>query len=601
MAKHGTVDVPFEVRDGGTFLLDPVGSYRIFTLEDLSDEQKSMRDIALRFAEQEVLPQIEAIENKEEGVMRGLLAKAGELGLLAIDVPEAYDGLAQDKTTSMLIAETLTRCGSFAVSFGAHVGIGSLPIVYYGTPEQKQKYLPRLASGEWIAAYALTEATSGSDALAAKTRADLSEDGSHYLLNGTKQFITNAGFADLFVVFAQVAGEAFTGFIVERDTAGLTVGPEEHKHGIKGSSTCALTFEDAKVPAENVLGVIGKGHRIAFNILNVGRARLGVGAIGASKYALDLAVRYASERKQFGKSLTEFELIRAKIGQMACRIYVGDSLGFRTAGLIDKKYHALDELSPGLDDDDIKKATEEYTIEASILKVYGSETLDYVADEGLQLHGGYGYITEYAIERVSRDARINRIFEGTNEINRMLMAGALLKRAMKMRIPLMASVQKVTASLQAGKEPSFSPKTQWLVEEQRQVERMKAALLYAAAQAVQTYMMEIEAHQQVLGAIADMLIDVYAADSVVSRALQCGADCTHSPFFGDCTMLFVSQARDRVFANARDVICGALPEGTRAAALMHVSFLDQPRSLDIFEIRDRIARRVLETESWTFR
>ncbi|MFT7581150.1 MAG: alkylation response protein AidB-like acyl-CoA dehydrogenase, partial [Myxococcota bacterium] len=450
MGSKAMAEMAFEVREGGSFLFDRAGGTRIFTPETLTDDQKQMRDTARKFADTEVLPRIADIEAKTPGLMRELLEKAGELGLLMLDIPEKYGGLEQDKTTTMLITESLTRCASFAVSMGAHVGIGSLPLVYFGTVAQKERYLPKLATGEWIAAYALTETESGSDALAAKTRADLSDDGTHYLLNGTKQWITNAGFADLFVVFAQVDGDKFTAFLVERTFTGFQVGPEEHKHGIKGSSTCPLVLQNVPVPVENVLGDIGKGHRIAFNILNVGRARLGIGSVGAGKYALGLATRYATDRRQFGKALVEFGLIRGKLGEMAGRTFAGESMGYRTAGLIDKKYQALEVASPGPDDDDFQRATEEFTIESSILKVYGSEILDYVADEALQIHGGYGYMTEYDIERVSRDARINRIFEGTNEINRMLLAGTVLKRGMKQRIPLMKVFGEVAAALSAG-------------------------------------------------------------------------------------------------------------------------------------------------------
>ena len=590
-------DMPFEIRDGGSFLFDRAGTTRIFTPEDFTDEQKQMRDVALRFADDEVLPKIAAIEDKQPGLMRELLQKAGELGLLMLDVPEKYGGLEQDKTTTMLITEALTRCASFAVSLGAHVGIGSLPLVYFGTVAQKEAYLPRLATGELIAAYALTEPGSGSDALAAKTRAELTDDGAHYVLNGTKQWITNAGFADLFTVFAQVNGNQFTAFLVERDTPGLTVGPEEHKHGIKGSSTCPLIFEDVRVPVGNVLGQVGKGHRIAFNILNVGRARLGIGSIGAARYALGLAASYAAQRKQFEQTLDSFGLIRAKLAQCAVKIYAGDSLGYRTAGLIDKKYHALEALSPGPDDDDFQKAVEEFTIEASILKVHGSEALDFVADEALQIHGGYGYMTEYDIERVSRDARINRIFEGTNEINRMLLAGTVLKRGMKQRIPLMAAFQAVAKALAAGDEPQFEPAGDRFVDEQRQVHRMKSACLFVMYQAVQRYMMALQDQQEVLGAMADIMIAVFAADSALARTLQYGTGPLDS-FYQDCTTLVVEESREAVFTLAKRVLCASMGPKKLSAGLQQLAVLDHWRPLDTIAVQGRIAERVVQAGGW---
>src|SRR5688500_3723524 len=431
---------------GGGFLLEKTGSTTILIPEMLSEEQRMMKETADDFMRREGEPRTHEIDDKKPGLMRELLRRAGEVGLLGHDVPEEYGGLGGDKTSSSLIFESLSRQGSVAVSFGAHVGIGTMPIVLFGSPEQRQRYLPKLATGELIAAYALTEPGSGSDALAAKTKAVLSADGKTWKLTGTKQFITNAGFADLFTVFAKVDGEKFTGFLVDRNTPGLTIGPEEHKLGIRGSSTCALFLEDCQVPAENVLGVIGQGHKIAFNILNIGRWKLGVGGVGGAKYCLELGIKYASERKQFGKPIAEFDLIRKKIGDIATQIYVGESMAFRTAGLIDARTRGIDPAAPDAQKKEID-AIEEHAIEASIIKVYGSEMMFWAADETLQIFGGAGYITDYPIERVSRDARINRIFEGTNEINRLLVPGTLLKRAMQGRLPLMALVGKIQEEL----------------------------------------------------------------------------------------------------------------------------------------------------------
>ena len=598
MATQTMLALPFEVRDGGSFVLDRVGSTRIFTPEDLTAEQRAIRDTALRFADAEVLPRLEQIEAKEPGLLRELLQKAGDLGLLMLDIPEKYGGLEQDKTTTMLVTETLNRVASFAVSMGAHVGIGTLPLVYFGTPEQKERYLRRLATGEWIAAYALTEPESGSDALAARARADLSDDGSHYLLNGSKQWITNSGFADLFVVFAQIEGSRFTAFLVERDSEGLSVGPEEHKQGIRGSSTCTVTFEDVRVPAENLLGDEGKGHRIAFNILNVGRARLGMGSLGASKYALQLATQYGNQRKQFGKHLTEFGLIRAKLGEMASRVFVGESLAYRTAGLIDRKYHDLEKVSPGPDDDDFQRSVEEYTIESSILKVFGSEVLDFCADEAQQIHGGYGYMEEFAIERVTRDARINRIFEGTNEINRLLLAATLFKRAAQQRLPLLPAAMSVEKTLSAGEEPKFEPSSDWLVDLQRDVERMKVAAVFAATKAVQRFAMAIEEEQAILGAIADMLIMIFAADSAVTRTLQHGAEGQHAELLADLSAVYTVQARDRTLDQARSVLCATLEGDELEQAIERLSVVDRWRPFDLHGTRDRVAEVVVSAEGW---
>lgn len=595
MTTPTMVQTPFDVRDGGSFLLDCVGKTRIFTPEDLAPEQLAIAKTARRFADSEVLPRLEEIEAQKPGLMRELLEKAGELGLLMLDIPEEYGGLGHAKTTTMLMTETFNRCASFAVSLGAHIGIGTLPLVYFGTPEQKRRYLPKLATGEWIAAYALTEPESGSDALAARTRADLSDDGEHYVLNGSKQWITNAGFADLFVVFAKISGEQFTAFLVERKSKGLMVGPEEKKHGIKGSSTCGLAFDNVLVPKDQLLGEIGKGHRIAFNILNLGRARLGIGCLGGAEAALQVAAEYANGRRQFGKALSEFGLIRSKLGEAACRIYVGQSLGYRTAGLLDARMSGLGvEPSPK----ELQDAVEEYAIETSILKIFGSEVVDFVVDEAMQIHGGYGYMVEYGLERARRDARINRIFEGTNEINRLLAAGTLLRRAMQQRLPLMVATSAVEASLGAGSEPAFEPESPRLAESQRQVQRMKSALLFATAHAVKRFMMAIEDEQQVLGAIADMLIDIYAADSAVARTSQCSDQDALTPFFTDCTELFVEQAAPRVIRLARSVLCRALEGEALEKALGQLALLDRPRPIDIFGVRDRIATVVVAAAGW---
>ncbi len=582
---------------GGSFLLEPVGEGHILTPSELTAEQLALRDVALRLEESEILPRLDQIEDKEPGLMRELLEKAGELGLLMLSVPEEYGGLAQSKATMMLVTESFSRCASFAVSMGAHVGIGTLPLVYFGSEEQKKRYLPRLASGEWIAAYALTEPDSGSDALAAKTTAVLCDDGSQYRLNGSKQWITNAGFADLFVVFAQLEPDGFSAFLVERTSDGLSVGPEEHKHGIRGSSTCGLTFDDVVVPRENLLGEAGEAHRIAFNILNVGRARLGIGTIAGAKRLLEMATSYGNQRQQFGRPLTDFGLIRAKLGEIASRIFAGESLSYRVAGLMDAKSTALREAGSDRDEA-LRDSVEEYAIEASIMKVFGSEVLDHAADEAQQIHGGYGYMVGYEVERAVRDARINRIFEGTNEINRLLLVGSLLKRAMRQQVALLPAVAEVEAALGEGQEPPPDEEAPWLLGLDRLIQRMRNATLVATAHAVRRFGMAIEDEQATLAAIADMMIDTFAADSAVRRTRQLGEDALDASFHLDCSAVFVTQARDRVLAHARDVLCHTLDGDERDNALEQIALLDTAPPYDSMAAHERIAQRVVAREGW---
>src|SRR5205823_43569 len=423
---------------GAIWLVAAVGSVPQFTGADFTDDDRLYAKTAEDFGRNEVLPRLEEIESKEAGVMPALLKRAGELGLLMVDIPEKYGGLGLRKATSMLVSEHGALCASFSVSWGAHTGIGTLPLVYYGTEAQKQTYLPRLATGEWLAAYALTEPGSGSDALAARTVATPADGG--YRLTGTNQFITNAGFADLFTVFAKVGGEYFTAFLVERTTPGLSTGPEEKKLGIRGSSTRQVILEDARVGADKVLGQVGQGHKIAFNILNIGRFKLGAGSGGAAKDCLAVALQYAKEREQFRRPIASFGMIQRKLADMATRIYVADSMSYRTAGLMDAAAAAVPDDQPRRL---IEEAVEEYTIEASILKVFGTETLDFVADESLQILGGYGFMADYPVERHYRDSRINRIFEGTNEINRLIIPATLVKRIGRGRLAYQDFLQQV--------------------------------------------------------------------------------------------------------------------------------------------------------------
>ncbi|WP_243090893.1 acyl-CoA dehydrogenase family protein [Thermus neutrinimicus] len=563
---------------GGGWLLE--APERLYTPEDFDESVKEIARTTRTFVEKEVLPLLERMEHGELELNVPLMRKAGELGLLGIDVPEEYGGLDLPKVISTVVAEELSGSGGFSVTYGAHTSIGTLPLVYFGTEEQKQKYLPKLASGEWIAAYCLTEPGSGSDALSAKTRATLSEDGRHYILNGVKQWISNAGFAHLFTVFAKVDGEHFTAFLVERDTPGLSFGPEEKKMGIKASSTRQVVLEDAKVPVENVLGEIGKGHKIAFNVLNVGRYKLGAGAVGGAKRALELSAKYAKERHQFGRSIGSFGLIQAKLGEMASRIYAAESAVYRTVGLIDEA------LLGRKGAEAVMAGIEEYAVEASIIKVLGSEVLDYVVDEGVQIHGGYGYSQEYPIERAYRDARINRIFEGTNEINRLLIPGMLLRRALKGQLPLFQAAMKLQKELL---EPGFEEPEDL---EAHQVAGLKKLALMVAGLAAQKYGEKVEEEQEVLGAVADILIDAYAAESALLRARRLGGVALAM------ARLYLLQALDRAQASALSVL-PRLVEGDEARVVYSAARrLTKHEPVDLVALRREVAGAVLEAEGY---
>ncbi len=513
-------DATMNVPAGCSWLTQEIMESVLFSPEQIEEDQKLILETALGFIEGEVTPKADAIEHMEPGVVDGLLRAAGELGLLSIDVPEEYGGLAESKVTSCLVNDVMSAAGgSFNVAFGGHVGIGTLPIVHFGTEEQKERYLPRLASGELLAAYALSEPGAGSDALSAKCTATLSPDGKHYILNGTKSWITNAGFADVFIVFSKIDGTDFTAFIVEKGTPGFSLGNEEKKMGIKGSSTRQLIFEDAPIPAENLLGKVGKGHRIAFGILNLGRLKLGFGCVGGSKNLIQASVKYANERKQFKKPISDFGLIRKKIAEQAIQTFGAESLCYHTAALFDAAIDGVDKNRADAREQEVK-CLEEYAVESAIAKVLGSECLDFVVDEAVQIHGGYGFVEEYSVERPYRDSRVNRIFEGTNEINRMLIPGSLMKKAMKGELDLMTPFSTVAAELKAEGFGEVEPSGVLLDDLRTSIQMMKKGVIFAAGRAVQQHMMDLKDQQQLLGDLADLLSALYAMETSYARVRQ---------------------------------------------------------------------------------
>jgi alkylation response protein AidB-like acyl-CoA dehydrogenase len=547
---------PIVAAPGGSFLLESRLPAEVFTPEDLTEEQRQIVATAAQFAREEILPATEAVEAKAPGAMRTLLEKAAGLGFASVDIPEEYGGMGMDKVTSTLVSDHVSALASFSTAFGAHIGIGTLPLVWYGTEDQKKKYLPRLATGEWIAAYALSEASSGSDAMNIRTRATLSADGTQYSLSGEKMWITNCGIADLYTVFAKIDGEKFSAFLVERTAPGLTVGAEEHKLGIRGSSTCPLVLDGCKVPAGNLLGEAGKGHHIAFNVLNVGRFKLGVACVGGARYALAYMTRYSKERKAFGKAIAEFGLIQRKISTGATRLYAAESMAYRTVGMIDA---ALEKLSPeqAKDPRETQRRIEEYAVECSILKVYGSEMISYLADEWVATMGGYGYVEEYPAERFYRDARINRIFEGTNEINRLIITGWLMKRALNGQLPLLKAIK--TLMDEVTQPPSFDGSGETgevLAREAEVLAASRKIALFAAGVASQKFMAALQDQQEVMADLADIITQVYALESALVRARKLAAAKRNSAevaaamtgILADETMEIAEQAARRVLA-----------------------------------------------------
>ncbi|PFG04844.1 acyl-CoA dehydrogenase family protein [Bacillus sp. es.034] len=582
---------------GGSFLIEEVSFEQVFTPEDYSDEQKMIAKTTEDYVLNEVVPVIDNLENHEFDHSVRLLKEAGDLGLLGADVPEEYGGLGLDKVSSALIAEKMSRAGGFSISHGAHVGIGSLPIVLFGNEEQKQKYLPALSTGEKLAAYALTEPGSGSDALGAKTTAKLNAEGTHYILNGEKQWITNSAFADVFVVYAKIDGEHFSAFIVEKEFPGVSTGPEEKKMGIKSSSTRTLILEDAEIPVENLLGDAGKGHIIAFNILNIGRYKLGVGAVGASKRALEVTVQYTNQRQQFKTPISSFNLTKEKLSTMAAKLYAAESSVYRTVGLFEDRMSKLsdEEVKNGTE---VAKSIAEYAIECSLNKFFATEVLDYIVDEGVQLHGGYGFMQEYEIERMYRDSRINRIFEGTNEINRLLVPGTYLRKAMKGELPLLQKAQALQEELmmlmpeEVGDEP--------LAQEKYLVKNAKKIGLMLAGLAAQKYGKALEKEQEILVNIADIVSEAYAMESVVLRTEKAiekgGVEKAKQKLL--YTQIFCQEAFNKIEQHAKETLVATETGDTLRMMLSALRKFTRHTPINVIAVKREASEKLIDVEKY---
>jgi alkylation response protein AidB-like acyl-CoA dehydrogenase len=584
-----TTTTPHTARSGAGFLLEDISAEEIFTREDLNEEHIAIGHTVEEFWANEVEPNLPAIRQKKQGVALEVLRKSAKLGLLGISVPEKFGGMEMDLPSVMVVAEVMGRDSSYAGWHSAHTGIGSLPILFFGTEQQKQKYLPKLVSGELLAAYALTEPLAGSDALAVKTRADLSPDGKHYVLNGQKMWITNGGAADLFIVFAKVDGEKFTAFIVERAFGGVTSGAEEHKMGIQGSSTTALYFDNVNVPVENVLGEIGRGHVIAFNILNIGRLKLGPAVMGAAKSILGISIKYAGQRKAFGVAVANFGAIQHKLAEMAIRIFATESMAWRVVGLIEERLNSAGHESSDAAKAELK-AVEEYAAECSMVKVFAAEMLDYVADEGVQIHGGYGFHQDYAVERYYRDARINRLFEGTSEINRLVISGMPLKRAAKGALPLFEAAQKAlnqSASNSDGKDP-----------EAQLVHNAKNISLSTLGVAHKKYGAEIEKHQEVVMSLSDLFMETFAMESVLLRTRKMASHGKNNS--NDICSVFLRDAMTRMQSAAQNVVsaCSDGAELDRHMATLQAHASYQP--VNAIALRRKIAEHLLSSERYYF-
>jgi alkylation response protein AidB-like acyl-CoA dehydrogenase len=587
-----------QIVKGGSFLIEQQTPESIFTPGDFNEEHRMIADTTRQFMDAEVLPRITELESKDWKLARELVKKAAELGLVGANIPEEYGGLGLDQTSGAIIAENIGRSASFATTLGAQSGIGLLPIVYFGTEAARQKYLPPIAAGDLITAYALTEAGSGSDAMAAKATAKLSDDGKEYILNGEKMFITNGGFADIFIVFAKVDGDKFSAFIVERQE-GCKHGAEEHKMGIKGSSTTPLILAEARTPVENLLGEIGKGHKIAFNILNIGRFKLGAMCLGGMKLALHESVRYANERQQFGKSISSFGAIKSKLGEMAIRTWVGEAMIYRTLGMIEE---GLGAVADSKDMDARLKAIEEYAAECSIIKVALSEYCDFVADEMVQIFGGYGYSADYPAERAYRDTRINRIFEGTNEINRMLIPGRLMKAALSGRLALLPAAQALMDEILSPSMASFDLDESLLATEQKLAQNAKKVALMTLGTAAQKYMMGLSDQQEILMSVADIIMDTYAMESAILRTKKMAAGQGEDSVaqYVEMTRVFCNDAIERIEAEAKNTLA-AMAEGDELRTLLAaLRRFTKMTPMNTVAARQRIANAMIEANRYVY-
>ncbi len=587
-----------EVIKGGAFLLQETLPAQVLSPEDFSDEQRMIGQTTAEFFDKEVIPNHDQIESKDYEIQRALIKQAADLGLINASIPEEYGGLELDHVSNMLIAEHMSGQASFSTGFGATSSIGLLPIVLFGTDEQKKKYLPKIGSGEWIGAYCLSESGSGSDALGAKSTARLTEDGQHWILNGEKMWITNGGFADVLTVFAKVDGDKFTGFILERNDPGVSHGNEEHKLGQRGSSTTPILMQDAKIPKDRLLGEIGKGHLIAFNVLNFGRIKMGAGAIGGGKRVLGQAAKYAAERHQFNRPIASFGAIKYKLAEMLTRLYAGESAVYRTAGMIETKEETIDKKNPA----ELMKAIEEYAIECAIIKVAGTETLFYCADENVQIHGGNGFTEDYPAEGVYRDCRVNRIYEGTNEINRLLIPGQLLKRALKGGLPLFAAAQRLQEELLAGPSFDMDEDDSPLANERKLAANAKKVALMLLGLSAQKFRDQLQEQQMVLSWAADVIIEAFQVDSAIGRTAKLiardGADKHQAAI--DATKLYTHDAVMRIDVAAKNALAAISDGDELRTLLVALRRLTKQEPLNTAAIRERLADKVVEAGGYIF-